>query len=349
MTTIEVDGRRIEVPSGFSVKEALEKLGYNITLHPSDKGLFMPCQVGGCWACALKIDGEARPACTAQVQEGMRIRTAAPMGTPRRMVAGFMGHKTGGVGTPWWLESGLGFIEAVCFTSGCNLCCPQCQNWRYAFMDVGEPLTPEEAAERMTETKKECGVERIAISGGECTLNRPWLVSFIRLLREQNPIARIHVDTNGTILTEDYIDELVGAGMTDIGIDLKALRTSTFMEMTGLLDEGLATKYLQTAWEAVKYLHDSHPQVFLGIGIPFNEDLISIAEIQEMAERIISIDPWIQVCVLDYRPEFRRSDLVRPSHWKMLEVHYILRDCGLQSVVCQTERGKIGPAGRLLG
>ena len=121
------------------------------------------------------------------------------------------------------------------------------------------------------------------------------------------------------------------------------------MEITGLLDEGLATKYLQTAWEAVKYLHDSHPQVFLGIGIPFNEDLISIAEIQEMAERIVSIDPWIQVCVLDYRPEFRRPDLVRPSHWEMLEVHYILRDCGLQSVVCQTERGKIGPAGRLLG
>ena len=349
MTTIEVDGRRIEVPSGSPVKEALERLGYNISMHPADKGLFMPCQVGGCWACALEIDGESRPACTTQVQEDMRIRTGATRGTPRRMVAGFMGHKAGGVGTPWWLESGLGFLEAVCFTSGCNLCCPQCQNWRYAYMDTGDLLSPEEAAERMTETKRQCVVERIAISGGECTLNRPWLVSFIRLLREQNPIARIHVDTNGTILTEEYIDELVGAGMTDIGIDLKGLRISTFMEITGLVDEGLAAKYLQTAWEAAKYLHDRHPQVFLGIGIPFNESLISIAEIQQVAERIAGIDPWIQVCALDYRPEFRRPDLVRPSHWQMLQIHCILRDCGLQSVVCQTERGKIGPAGRLLG
>ena len=111
MISIEVDRRRIEVPVGFSVKEALESLGYNITMHPADKGLFMPCQVGGCWACALEIDGEVRPACSTQVQEGMRIKTGAPRGTPQRMVAGFMGHKVGGVGTPWWLESGLGFIE----------------------------------------------------------------------------------------------------------------------------------------------------------------------------------------------------------------------------------------------
>ena len=348
MTTIEVDGRRIEVPSGFSVKEALEKLGYDTTMYPSDKGLFMPCQVGGCWACALEIDGEAIPACTTQVQEGMRIKTGAPRGTPRRMVAGFMGHKAGGVGTPWWLESGLGFIEAVCFTSGCNLCCPQCQNWRFAYMDAGELLSPEEAAERMTETKKQCGVERIAVSGGECTINRPWLVSFICLLREKNPIARIHVDTNGTILTKDYIDELVGAGMTDIGIDLKALRLSTFMEITGLLDENLASRYLETAWQAARYVHDSYPQVFLGIGIPFNQELISTQEVQEMGERIARMDPWIQVCALDYRPEFRRPELIRPSFYEMLQIHCLLRDSGLESVVCQTERGKIGPAGRLL-
>jgi len=349
MTTIEVDGRSIQVPSDLSVKEALEVLGFSIAMHPSDKGLFMPCQVGGCWACALEIDGAHRPACMHDAGAGGRIKTAASKGTPRRMVAGFMGHMAGGVGTPWWLKSGLGFLEAVCFTSGCNLCCPQCQNWQYAYIDCGELLTPEEAAERMTETKRECGVERIAISGGECTLNRPWLISFIKLLKEKNPIARIHVDTNGSILTEDYIDELVDAGMTDIGIDLKALRLSTFMEMTGLMDAGLAAKYLQTAWEAAKYLHDRHPQVFLGIGIPFNEDLISIAEVQEMAERIVEIDPWIQVSLLDYRPEFRRMDLLRPSHWEMLQIHYILRDCGLQSVICQTERGKIGPGGRLLG
>jgi pyruvate formate lyase activating enzyme len=52
--------------------------------------------------------------------------------------------------------------------------------------------------------------------------------------------------------------------MTDIGIDLKALRVSTFQEITGLVDEALARRYMETAWKAVKYLHDNHPQVFLG-------------------------------------------------------------------------------------
>jgi pyruvate formate lyase activating enzyme len=188
----------------------------------------------------------------------------------------------------------------------------------------------------------------MAISGGECTLNRRWLLQYLRLLRDLNPGARLHVDTNGSILTGDYLDDLVDAGMTDMGIDLKALRVSTFQEITGLVDEAPAIRYMETAWKAVEHLHDHHPQVFLGIGFPYNQELISLEEIAEMGRRIAEIDPWLQVCALDYRPEFKRQDLVRPSYWEMLQVHYVLRDSGLESVVCQTERGKIGPMGKLL-
>ncbi len=149
-------------------------------------------------------------------------------------------------------------------------------------------------------------------------------------------------------LSGDYLDELVKAGMTDIGIDLKALRLSTFQQITGLVDEALAEMYLKTAWQAVGYLHDHHPQVFLGIGIPYNRDLIRLDEIEEMGRRIAQIDPWLQVCALDFRPEFRRLDLIRPAFEEMLQVHRTLRASGLESVVCQTDRGKIGPAGDLL-
>jgi pyruvate formate lyase activating enzyme len=200
----------------------------------------------------------------------------------------------------------------------------------------------------MTATKRQYGVERIAVSGGECTLNRPWLIQYLNLLKEQNPESRLHVDTNGSILTKDYLEDLVEAGMTDIGIDLKAIRTTTFQEITGLLDEDLVLKYMESAWQATRYLHDTHPEVFMGIGIPYNSELISIDEIREMGEKIAEIDPWMQVCALDYRPEFKRLDLVKPSFWEMMQVHGILRDCGLESVICQTERGKIGPTGRLL-
>ncbi len=321
-------------------------MGFEITMFPSDKGLFMPCQIGGCWTCAVEADGELRPACVSPVKQKMKIKTDTSGLTPKRLVGGFMGHHVGGVGTPWWLKGD--YIEVACFTAGCNFCCPQCQNWRFAYLCAGDPFTPEAAAKQMIATRRRFGVDRMAISGGECTLNRRWLIQYLDYLRELNPGAHLHVDTNGSILTGDYLDDLVEAGMTDIGLDLKALRLSTFQEITGLVDEGLASKYVETAWQAVGYLHDHHPQVFLGIGIPYNKDLISLDEIEEMGRRIAEIDPWLQVCALDYRPEFKRLDITRPSYWEMFQVFGILRDCGLESVICQTERGKIGPTGRLL-
>ena len=145
----------------------------------------------------------------------------------------------------------------------------------------------------------------MAVSGGECTLNRRWLLQFLSHLRNLNPGAHLHVDTNGSILTDDYLDDLVEAGMTDIGIDLKALRISTFKEITGLLDEALASRYLETAWKAVEYLHCNHPQVFLGIGIPYNKDLICLEEITEMGRRIAEIDTWLQVCAWITGPSSR--------------------------------------------
>ncbi|MDD1753549.1 MAG: radical SAM protein [Methanotrichaceae archaeon] len=346
MALIEVDGQSLEVPEGTSIKQLLEDLGFQITMFPSDPGLFMPCQTGGCWSCALDIDGALRPACVSTVQNGMRIETDASSLTPMRPVGGFMGHRVGGVGTPWWLKGE--YIEVACFTAGCNFSCPQCQNWRFTYLDAGDPLTPEEAAKQMTATVKLYGVDRIAISGGECTLNRRWLIQYLSLLRDLNPGAHLHVDTNGSILTGDYLDELVEAGMTDIGIDLKALRISTFQEITGLVDESLASRYMQTAWQAVEYMHQNYPMVFLGIGIPYNKDLIGLEEIAEMGQKIADIDPWIQVSALDYRPEFMRLDITRPSYREMFQVYGILRNTGLESVICQTERGRIGPAGRLL-
>lgn len=346
MVLIEIDGKSLDVPEGSTIKQALEAFGFQITMFPTDSEIFMPCQTGGCWACAAEIDSRLEPACISAVHQGMKIKTDVSSLTPRRMVGGFMGHKVGGVGTPWWLSGG--YIEVACFSAGCNFSCPQCQNWQFANLGAGEPLTPEEAARLLTATRKRYGVDRMAISGGECTLNRRWLIQFLYLLREMNPGSHLHVDTNGSILTADYLDGLIDAGMTDIGIDLKALNLSTFREITGVIDKGLAGRYMETAWKAVEYLKEHYPQVFLGVGIPYNKDLISLEEIAEMGQRIADINPWIQVCALDYRPEFRRLDIVRPSFQEMVQVHNVLKDCSLESVICQTVRGKIGPTGELL-
>jgi pyruvate formate lyase activating enzyme len=206
-------------------------------------------------------------------------------------------------------------------------------------------VTPREAAQRITQARHDFVVDRMAISGGECTLNKPWLILYLEELKKLNPDAqaRLHVDTNGSLLTPEYLDELIQEGMTDIGIDLKGLTVQTYQLITGINDQALAQTYLDNAWTAVRYLiNQYHDQIFVGVGIPYNKELISMAEIKKMGQKLFKIDPHLQVCVLDYRPEFR-CKITRPSDEEMMEVRNLLKDTGLSVVLCQTATGHIGP------
>lgn len=344
---IEVNGEWFSVPERITVKKALELLGHRISKFPGEGDLFAPCEVGGCYSCAVEIDGEIKPSCVTGVKEGIKINTELPMDhTPKRLAHGWMGHTVGGVGTPWHLKKVHGYIESAVFACGCNLRCPQCQNWTTTYRGKEIALTPKEAAVLMTDTRRRYRVDRMAISGGESTLNRPWLVQYIRELRKLNPDekASFHVDTNASILTGDYIDELVEAGVTDIGPDMKGLLLETYMRITGLKDGDLAKKYHKTSWEAAKYLVNNYKdKIFIGIGIPYNKNLISPEEIAQIGDEIFKIDAEVQVCVLDYRPEFRRMNLPRPTYGEMVKVWNLLRGTGLKTVICQTEFGHVGP------
>ncbi len=341
--TVHVDGRVCEVPGRVSVREALDILGLAEVHPPGAKGIFAPCRVGACLSCTVEINGALRPACITEAEHGMRIRTTRPEDlTPLRLVDGFMGHTVGGVGTPWDLK-GRGYIEVACFAGGCNFRCPQCQNWTTTYGGRGVPKSPGDAARRLTLARERYGVDRMAISGGECTLNRGWLIEYLRELKSLNPDerARLHVDTNGSLLTPDYIDELVSAGMTDIGIDLKSVEVETFTRITGVEDAALARRYLETAWDAVRYISDRYAKrVFLGVGIPYNPEFVSLEEMADSGAMLAAIDPGVQVCVLDYRGEFRRR-IRRPSPMEMARVGRVLKDAGLNTVLCQTARGHI--------
>jgi len=207
-------------------------------------------------------------------------------------------------------------------------------------------MTPRMAAETMTQLRRWTGVDRMAISGGESTLNRRWLTAYVGRLKKLNPDpeARIHVDTNATLLTPDYIDELIKAGMTDIGPDLKGLKLETFMEVTGLKNKVLALKLLENSWRALKYLVDNYwGKIFIGVGVPYNPSLISLEELASIGERLYQIEAEIQVCLLDYRGEFRRLSLRRPSYSEMEKARRILKNTGLKTVIAQTSLGHIGP------
>lgn len=340
---INVEGKNYSVPERIPLKDALSLIGCLPPQMPHEQGIFAPCEVGACFSCVVEVDGSIMPACVVGVKDGMRIRTSFSENyVPKRLINGFLAHSVGGVGTPWEIK-GRGYIEVACFAGGCNFRCPQCQNWTSTYSGKGIPLTPQAAAIKLTRARRRFGVDRMAISGGECTLNRMWLKQYLIELKRLNPDdnARLHVDTNGSILMFDYIDELVDSGMTDIGIDLKAVTVGTFQRITGLDDSALSKKYMENAWEAVRYVRKYYGGlVFLGVGIPYNKDLISFAEIEKMGKRLADIDPGVQVCVLDYRAEFR-SRILRPSPREMRHVGSILKDTGLKTVLCQTSLGHI--------
>ncbi|MEM2927659.1 MAG: radical SAM protein [Nitrososphaerota archaeon] len=344
---IKVNGESFSIPEKITIKKALEFIGYKISKFPGEGDLFVPCEVGGCYSCAVDINGEIKPSCITGVKNGIEVKTELPKDyIPKRLVHGWMGHPVGGVGTPWWLKRKYRYIEVAVFACGCNFRCPQCQNWTTTYCGKNVALTPKEAALLITDARKRYRVDRMAISGGECTLNREWLVQYIKELRKLNPDpkARFHVDTNASILTKDYIDDLIEAGMTDIGPDLKGLYTETFMKITGIEDKELAEKYLKTAWNAFKYIINNYKdKVFIGIGIPYNKDLISLEEIIKIGNEVYKIDSEVQVCVLDYRPEFRRINISRPSYEEMVKIWKFLKEIGLKIVICQAEYGYIGP------
>ncbi|MDY6842840.1 MAG: radical SAM protein [Thermodesulfobacteriota bacterium] len=345
--TIEIDGSRVQVPEKISVKEALRKIGYTVSAIPAENALFTPCGVGACSSCAMEVNGKIQPTCVTAIEEGMTIKTQLPHEyTPRILVVDFMGHPVGGVGTPWQARREKSvFVEAVCLAAGCNLRCPQCYNWTHTYAGVGKKLTPRQAAEKLSKEKNRLNLNRMLISGGECTLNRSWLIQFIKELKKLNKDKdnHFHIQTNGSLITHDYIDELVDAGMTNIGIDLKGIEIDTFMKITGLKDRALSEQYKKTAWEAVQYIVNNYKdKVFVGVGIPYNNELISREEVRRMGKILKEIDSSIQVGVLHYMPDFR-SRIATPEDYEMEDIRKLLKETGLQTVLAWTNSGEIGP------
>lgn len=354
---ITVDEQSVSVPSKITIKAALESLGFQFSRFPNVSALFAPCQTGGCHACTVLVNGEPKPSCHTPIQPNQNIQTRPPENIqPRRIVGWYTPHPVGGVGTPWTSKNYAStqghFIEVACFTAGCNLRCRTCQNFDTTYNSSATAVTPEQAADQLTLLRRHTHVDRLAISGGEPTLNRSWLLSFFKTLRQRNSDskARLHLDTNATLLTSDYIDDLIDCGVTDIGPDLKAVRLSTYQTITGISDSSLAQIYLETSWKAVKYLADRYypEQVFVGVGLPYNAAFYTSTEAREMelhewGDRLAAINDRIQVCILDYRPEFRRRDISRPSTDEIRDVKTLLEGRGLRTVIAQTRTGHLPP------
>lgn len=329
---VYVDGEKLYLPENVPIKNALESIGLSICKEEAEDWL---CCSGGCWNCAVMVDGTLVQSCVTGVRRNMRIETKFKH-EPVRGVGDFM---TGGGKTIVETDDGIIYdnVEVVCLTCGCNLHCPQCFNWMLTYNSNCNPLTAKETARILVRKSRFINTRRIAVSGGESTLNNRWLLKLVeeikKLCVENGRENYVKVDTNGSTLTPEYIDKLVETGVKEFTIDLKGLNVQTFMRITGLKNEELAGKYLNRAWNAAKYIVDKYNgKVMVEVGIPYNSKLISIEEMRQIGKKLNLIDNNIYTYVIDYKPAFRRRDLSPPSYGEMVEIYKLLKGEGLKRV-----------------
>jgi pyruvate formate lyase activating enzyme len=224
------------------------------------------------------------------------------------------------------------------FTHGCNYRCDLCHNWDLTFSSTANALTPAQTVAQLAlrpETDKWIG-----ISGGEPTLNRQWLVQTIREIRHVAPHSRIQLDTNASMLTPDYIDELVEAGITDLSPDFKAYRLATFSKISGLTNKDEAQQYMRTVWQAIRHTHVNHADsVFMVVNIPCHPLIHSKSELQEMAAALAALGPDISVSLTELQPAFRSRHYPRLSRDTMETAAGFLEEKGLKRIIIQGGEG----------
>jgi pyruvate formate lyase activating enzyme len=317
--TVVVDGTNISVPARITVGQALELAG-----KKSPEAAHNCCS-GGCFNCAVLADGKLVRGCCTPVQDGMEIITdqqEIDRRPPLRLVSFFPNHLHASVSM---------------FTHGCNLSCDFCHNWNITFDSTGRAITPQDAAFAAAQgVNAKDKNTRIGVSGGEPTLNRRWLVSFLRHLKEKLPEARVQVDTNATLLTPDYLAELWDAGMTDISPDLKGLEVDTFMKIAGMHNRELAQKYLDTSWKSVEAIVTHYAdKLYATVGVPFHPQFISMEELHEMGKRLASFNKNIDVNLIVYQPAFRVRDLGEVADEEIDKAMDLLNATGIKRVWCQ--------------
>ncbi|MDD2235097.1 MAG: radical SAM protein [Desulfitobacteriaceae bacterium] len=338
---LTVDGKKVEVPERITILKALEILGYTISHHPEQSGqVFAPCKIGGCGACSVLVNSSLKPSCITKVEEGMEISTEpAQIVThePIRLANNFEAYQGGIIGAPEIRTQQV--TEFAFFAQGCNLRCPACHNWHITFSTTGRYLTPRQAAKKMESGRKHYEVSKVAVSGGEAALNRPWLTQFVREFRVicADRETRLQLDTNASILTPDYIDELYAVGVSDISPDVKGLYPETYMKITGLDDLELAKLCVETTWRAVEHLLKNYSdKMFIVLAIPYHEEFISLEEMREIAQKIYELNPQTCISLIDYMPAFRCRDLEFSDVDNMEKVHQLFLDSGLHKVLWQT-------------
>ncbi len=129
------------------------------------------------------------------------------------------------------LDRGSNIIE-VRPISGCNIRCVYCSvndDVRLSEYIVEKDYLVEEF-KKLIDFKQANNIEAHIAAQGEPTLYFD-LINLIKDIRKLPQVGTISIDTNGTILTPKYVDELIEAGLTRFNFSLNAIDKQTALKI----------------------------------------------------------------------------------------------------------------------
>lgn len=118
----------------------------------------------------------------------------------------------------------------ISITDRCNLRCRYCMPHGVKWLPMGDILTFEEIELICREAVK-LGITRFKITGGE-PLVRRGCPELIRRIKAIPGVHQVTMTTNGVML-EEFLDELLDAGLDAVNISLDTLDEQRFEEITG--------------------------------------------------------------------------------------------------------------------
>ena len=171
--------------------------------------------------------------------------------------------------------------------SGCNFRCRGC--FSFAREPIGEPMRVEELIKLVKKSSAtyygETPLEEAVITGGEPTLDRDYLVDLVSQLKGFT--GDVVLDTNGYLLDDSYLGELLEAGLTEVMFDLKAWDEKLHEWYTGYSNKRILAN-----------IRNAYGKVKLVVNTVYIPGIVDEREIEQIARFLAEIDRRGEI---DYR------------------------------------------------
>lgn len=214
---------------------------------------------------------------------------------------------------------------------GCDLHCDYCQNWITSQVlrnpDAVAPAR-EISVEQMLEVAEQENVSTFTSTYNEPLITSEWAVSIFKQAREQGFLTAYVSNGNGTPEVLDYLRPWVDL----YKVDLKSFRDKNYRELGGLLSNVLET--IRGLKERGFWLE------VVTLVIPdFND---SKEELQEMAEFLVSVDPFIPWHLTAFHSDYKMMDRENTNIRTLLKAAELGRELGLKYVYIGNAAGRVG-------